>query len=89
MIDWLDLDIMGGDWLDHDYSNYFTVDGNGVVVYYPLDSPANLVPKDPCDSADPNLGSGALDPNNLDIVDFEDYCFLADNWLKEILWPVL
>ncbi|MHC4500045.1 MAG: hypothetical protein ACYS21_13130, partial [Planctomycetota bacterium] len=57
------------------------------VVYVPLDSPANYVPKDPCDSADPNLGTDALDPNNLDIINFRDYVFMANNWLKEILWP--
>ncbi|UCC22343.1 MAG: LamG domain-containing protein [Planctomycetota bacterium] len=56
-------------------------------IYVPLDVPANLVPKDPCDSADPNLGTGAFDPNNMDIVNFLDYSVLADNWLDETLWP--
>ncbi|GAI26512.1 unnamed protein product, partial [marine sediment metagenome] len=58
------------------------------VIYVPLDSLANYVPKDPCDSADPNLGSGVLDPNNLDIINFRDYLVIANNWLKEILWPL-
>jgi hypothetical protein len=58
-------------------------------VYDPLLSPANLVPKDPCDSADPNLGTGAYDPNNVDIVDFKDYTVMARDWLDEVLWPPL
>ncbi|MHC4500006.1 MAG: hypothetical protein ACYS21_12935, partial [Planctomycetota bacterium] len=61
--------------------------GQEGVMYVPLDSPANYVPKDPCESADPNLGSGVLDPNNLDIINFRDYAFMANNWFKEILWP--
>ena len=56
-------------------------------IYVPLDVPANLVAKDPCDSADPNLGTGAFDPNNLDIINFLDYDVMAGNWLVEILWP--
>jgi len=57
-------------------------------VYDPLASPANLLPKDPCDSEDPNLGSGAFDPNNIDIVDFRDYRLMANDWLVgPILWP--
>jgi len=62
--------------------------GQEGVMYVPLNSPANYVPKDPCDSADPNLGSGALDPNNLDIINFRDYLVIANNWLEEILWPI-
>jgi hypothetical protein len=62
--------------------------GQEGIMYVPLNSPANYVPKDPCDSADPNLGSGALDPNNLDIINFRDYLVIANNWLEEILWPL-
>jgi len=57
-------------------------------VYDPLISPANLVPKDPCDSADPNLGTNAFDPNNIDIVDFIDYAVMANDWFEgPVLWP--
>ncbi|MHC4500922.1 MAG: LamG-like jellyroll fold domain-containing protein [Planctomycetota bacterium] len=57
-------------------------------VYDPLPSPANLLPKDPCDSADPNLGSGAFDPNNIDVIDFRDFSIMANDWLVgPILWP--
>jgi hypothetical protein len=55
--------------------------------YQPLKSPANLYPKDPVLSIDPNLGVGAFDPNNEDIVNFKDYAKLANNWLKTLLWP--
>jgi len=57
------------------------------LAYMPNESMANLVPKDPCDSEDPNLGTEALDPNNLDIVNFKDYKILAENWLEQHLWP--
>jgi len=58
------------------------------TIYVPLDLPTNLVPKDPCDSEDPNLGTGAFDPNNMDIINFLDYRIMARDWLKEVLWPV-
>jgi hypothetical protein len=78
-----DLYIMGRDWLAHDYNT--TVDGND--VYQPLDSPANLSPKDPNLSLDPDLAYDAYDPNNPDIVNFKDYAIMADYWLEEFLWP--
>ncbi len=62
----------------------------GVIedVYFPLPSPANLLPKDPCDSADPNLGTDAFDPNNIDVIDFRDFLVIANDWLEgPILWP--
>ncbi len=64
--------------------------GKEGMLYVPLSIPANLVnlvPKDPCDSADPNLGTNAFDPNNLDIVNFLDYVLLANDWLKESPFP--
>jgi len=57
------------------------------IAYIPNASIANLLPKDPCESEDPNLGTGAFDPNNLDIVNFRDYKFLAENWLEQHPWP--
>jgi len=62
--------------------------GRRDMTYFPNTSPANVAPKDPGDSEDPNLGSGAFDPNNVDIVDLRDYGVMANNWLKEILWPL-
>ena len=57
-------------------------------LYDPLISPANAVPKNPYDSADPNLGWDAFDPNNIDIIDFRDYTAMAEDWLKvPTLWP--
>jgi hypothetical protein len=56
--------------------------GQEGMLYVPLSVPAsqvNLVPKVP--------PGGPFDPNNLDIVNFLDYGELADDWLKEILWP--
>jgi hypothetical protein len=51
-------------------------------------STANLVPKDPYLSSDPNLKYNAYDPNNPDIVNFSDYAFLAVHWLEgPLLWP--
>ncbi|UCC22475.1 MAG: hypothetical protein JSW23_11995 [Planctomycetota bacterium] len=49
------------------------------MVYLPLESDADLVigeknPSDPCAPID-------------DQVDFRDYDVLADNWLKQYLWP--
>jgi hypothetical protein len=62
--------------------------GTPIEVYTINMSPANLVPKDPNDSADPNLGTGAVDPNNLDIVNFLDYAIMAEHWLEgPYLWP--
>ncbi|MBA7617916.1 hypothetical protein ES703_25234 [subsurface metagenome] len=64
--------------------------GKEGMLYVPLSVPANLVnlvPKDPCDSEDPNLGTYAFDPNNLDIINFLDYGKLANDWLKESPFP--
>ena len=61
--------------------------GFGTQVYSENTLVTNLVPKDPNDSEDPNLGSGALDPNNLDIINFLDYAIFADNWMEQLLWP--
>ena len=63
--------------------------GFGTQVYSVNTSVANLVPKDPCDSEDPNLASGAFDPNNMDIINFLDYRVMAENWLSgPWLWPL-
>jgi hypothetical protein len=51
-------------------------------IYFPLDVPTNLVPRVPDPAVDPNYY-----PDNPDIVNFEDFDVLADNWLAEILWP--
>jgi hypothetical protein len=51
-------------------------------IYVPLDVPANYVPRVPDPAVDPNYY-----PDNPDIVNFEDFDVLADNWLAEILWP--
>jgi hypothetical protein len=56
-------------------------------VYSVNTSPANVVPKDPCDSEDPNLGTGAFDPNNMDIINFLDYEIMAEHWLERHPWP--
>ena len=48
------------------------------TVYVPLDSPANLYPKE---------GPVGWDPNNPDIVNFMDYEVMANDWLVETLWP--
>jgi hypothetical protein len=56
------------------------------LIYVPNTSVANISPKDPNLSPDPNLKDG-YDPNNLDIVNFLDYDLLAENWLEEYLWP--
>ena len=61
--------------------------GTPIEVYTINTSPANLVPKDPCESEDPNLGLGAFDPNNLDIVNFLDYRIMAEHWLEQHPWP--
>jgi hypothetical protein len=55
-------------------------------VYVPNTSVANISPKDPDLSPDPNLWD-SYDPNNPDIVNFLDYDLLAKNWLEEYLWP--
>jgi len=63
--------------------------GTSIEVYTGNMSPANIVPKDPCDSEDPNLAEFAFDPNNMDIVNFVDYRILAENWLSgPWLWPL-
>ena len=70
------------------HSHVLALAGVVDMQYFSLDSPANYVPKDPCDSADPNLGSGVFDPNNVDIINFKDYAVMANNWLEgPILWP--
>jgi hypothetical protein len=64
--------------------------GKEGMLYVPLSVPANLVnlvPKDPCDSEDPNLGTYVFDPNNLDIINFLDYGELAEDWLEEPTFP--
>ena len=42
-------------------------------IYQPLDSPANLIPKDP--------PGPPYDPGNPDTVNFNDYAVLAERWL--------
>ena len=61
--------------------------GTPIEVYTGNMSPANIVPKDPNDSEDPNLAEFAFDPNNMDIVNFVDYRMMAENWLEQHLWP--
>jgi len=61
--------------------------GTPIEVYRSNMSPANMVPKDPCESEDPNLASGAFDPNNMDIVNFLDYAAFAKHWLEVHTWP--
>jgi len=70
------------------HGNILSLSGIDQPTYFPNTSLANLTPKDPCDSEDPNLAVNAFDPNNLDIVNFNDYVVMANNWLKEILWPL-
>jgi len=48
-------------------------------TYFPNESPANLVPKVP--------PGAPFDANNVDIVNFRDYAVMANNWLRQILWP--
>jgi hypothetical protein len=48
-------------------------------VYVPNNSVANIAPKTPPPTN--------YDPNDPDIVNFEDYDVLAENWFNEILWP--
>jgi hypothetical protein len=70
------------------HSHVLALAGVVDMQYFPLTTLANLEPKDPCDSADPNLGSGVFDPNNVDIINFKDYAVMANNWLEgPILWP--
>jgi hypothetical protein len=61
--------------------------GTPIEVYTLNMSPANMVPKDPCDSEDPNLGTGAFDPNNMDIVNFLDWAAFSKHWLEQHPWP--
>jgi len=69
-------------------SGYSAADsGTPIEVYSRNRSLANVVPKDPNDSEDPNLGTGAVDPNNLDIVNFLDYRIMAEHWLESHPWP--
>jgi hypothetical protein len=57
-------------------------------TYFPLTSMANLAPKDPDLSPDPNLRYNAFDPNNMDIINFLDYDKMAERWLTgPYLWP--
>ena len=48
-------------------------------LYVPLVSEANVAPKVGDD--------GVFNPDNLDVVNFEDYAVLVDNWLEQQLWP--
>ncbi|MHC4498299.1 MAG: LamG domain-containing protein, partial [Planctomycetota bacterium] len=61
--------------------------GYGTQIYQVNILPTNVVPKDPCDSEDPNLGSGVFDPNNMDIINFLDYRMMAEHWLEKHQWP--
>jgi len=61
--------------------------GYGTQIYQVNVLPTNLVPKDPNESADPNLGSGVFDPNNMDIINFRDFRAMADHWLESHPWP--
>jgi hypothetical protein len=56
--------------------------GLSVTLYDRLDAPGNLVPRVPDPAVDPNYY-----PSNPDIVNFNDYDVLADDWLTEALWP--
>jgi len=51
-------------------------------IYIPLNVPANLVHRVPDPAVDPHYY-----PDNPDIVNFKDFGVLADNWLKEVLFP--
>jgi hypothetical protein len=62
------------------HGQVLSISGEDLGPYYvQLDSPANLVPKDPPDPW--------YDPNNPDIVNFKDFAVLAEHWLEEFLWP--
>jgi len=61
--------------------------GYGTQIYSENVLPTNMVGKDPNASADPNLGSGIFDPNNMDIINFRDYRMMADHWLEQHQWP--
>lgn len=52
------------------------------TIYVPLNLPANLVPRVPDPVVDPQYY-----PDNPDIVNFKDFDVLADNWLKQVLFP--
>jgi len=54
----------------------------GANAYVPLDNLANYVPRVPDPAVDPQYYS-----SNPDIVNFKDYCIVADNWLDEVLFP--
>ena len=61
------------------HSNVMWLAGIAEPTHFLLESPANLYPK---------VGPFGFDPNNLDIVNFQDYAILANNWLaEEVLWP--
>jgi hypothetical protein len=62
------------------HGNVLSLGGIDQPTYFPNTSPANLVLKDP--------PGGPFDPGNPDIVNFRDYGVMANNWLKEILWPL-
>ena len=73
-----------------EHSHILSLSGSTEKVYIANSSLANLAPKDPNLSPDPNLKYDAYDPNNPDIVNFLDYDVLADNWLAgPLLWPPL
>ena len=56
--------------------------GNEGDIYAPLELPSNYVPRVPDPEVDPNYY-----PENPDIINFQDFTVLGDNWLKEILFP--
>ena len=70
------------------YDSSLTVDeimglaGVEGTIYFPLDEPTNLVVRVPDPAVDANYY-----PSNPDIVNFKDYDVMADNWLKEYLFP--
>lgn len=74
-------------WMDdiriYDYtlatSEIMNLAGVEGIAYIPNQSVANLFPKLPPPTS--------YDPCDPDIVDFRDYRIMADNWLKEHMWP--
>ena len=61
------------------HGNVLFLAGKAEPTYFPLDSQANLFPKD---------GPYGFDPNDRNIIDFRDYSILADHWLEgPTLWP--
>jgi hypothetical protein len=72
-------------WYEFDETSGLIAEDSGrdkdIHIYHPLHSAANIIKKDP--------PGGSYDPNNPDIVNFEDYAALADDWLVEKLFPEL